>query len=305
MGRAKILWIEDQFDPSAFLVEKLTVEGYDVKGVETGTGGLAAMRRDKPDLVLLDLELPDMTGWEVYQRIQDDADLSTIPVVVYTVRNGIDSSMIGYLAGVDAYLPKSGPISEAVAKIKDTLRRSRQAKKIFRPMLRCFLTGGSVCSREISDINRDPYTIFLGYQFKSDYYSAASLQNTLVSATQIVTEDYKERGLSLQPDQVGHREGEHITCEICEKIQRAVFCVFEISNLNPNVMLELGMALGIGRKYALLRHTDSKDPSSDMGGLKYISYSDRRGLTNCNAPLAAEIERYFEEIDLASRDSAG
>jgi hypothetical protein len=65
-------------------------------------------------------------------------------------------------------------------------------------------------------------------------------------------------------------------------------------------MLELGMALGMGKKIALLRHVKSKAPGSDMGGLKYVPYDDKQSLTNCSAGLAEEIERYFEEMGLLS-----
>jgi len=300
MGKKQILWIEDEIDLYGFLVDKLKAEGYDVIGVETGTEGLATMHRDKPDLVLLDLYLPDMDGWEVYRRTKADSKLSDIPVIVYTVRREMDPKMIGHIAGVDDFITKGISSGELIARIEIVLSRHKSGQSVFRPMLRCFLTGGSSCGRNVSDINREPYTVFLGYQFESGYYPSASLQSTIVKATQIVSGDLRERGLVLDLDPVGHREGEHITCEICEKMQRAIFCVFEVSDLNPNVMLELGTALGLGKKIALLRHGESKAPSSDMSGLKYIPYGSKQSLTNCSAGLAQEMERYLEEVGLIS-----
>ncbi len=95
--------------------------GYDVIGANGGIEGLEIVRREKPDLILLDLMMPDMDGWEVYQQIKADAALRDIPVVVVTAKaQSIDKVLGLHIAKVDDYITKPfGPqeLLESVDKI--------------------------------------------------------------------------------------------------------------------------------------------------------------------------------------------
>ncbi len=177
-----------------------------------------------------------------------------------------------------------------------TLKPTMQ--RLYQQMLRCFLTGGEGCARNVEDVNRDPFTVFLGYQFKSNHYRSAILRDMVINATKEASGDLRAQNVSLRYDPVDQRKGDHISCEICEKIQKSIICIFEVSDQNPNVMMELGMALGVGRKVLLLRHQNGKEIPSDLKGLNRIEYSDNNDLRNRGATLAAEIERFVEEIGL-------
>ena len=99
----------------------LSRKGFNVIGANGGVEGLEVVRREKPDLILLDLMMPDMDGWEVYQQIKADEELREIPVVVVTAKaQSIDKVLGLHIAKVDDYITKPfGPqeLLESVEKI--------------------------------------------------------------------------------------------------------------------------------------------------------------------------------------------
>jgi CheY-like chemotaxis protein len=80
----KILIVDDEPDAVDFTKEIVEGEGYTVVTASDGSKGLAAMRREKPDLVILDVQMPDMDGFEVFQEMKRDKSLKPIPVVMLT-----------------------------------------------------------------------------------------------------------------------------------------------------------------------------------------------------------------------------
>jgi CheY-like chemotaxis protein len=101
MAEAKktVVVIEDE--PAVIELARLILErrGFEVVGAVTGREGLETVRRVKPDLILLDLMLPDMDGWEVYRKIKADPELWHIPIQVVTARaDGIDDILRRYIS---------------------------------------------------------------------------------------------------------------------------------------------------------------------------------------------------------------
>lgn len=95
--------------------------GFEVKGAVGGREGLLAIERDPPDLVLLDLMMPDVDGWEVFRQIKAKAELKDIPVIIVTAKaQGIDRVLGLHIAGVDDYIAKPfGPkeLAESVERV--------------------------------------------------------------------------------------------------------------------------------------------------------------------------------------------
>jgi two-component system cell cycle response regulator DivK len=106
---AKVLYIED--DPvNMNLVRKiLRVTSYEFLGAPDGTTGLAMVEREKPDLILMDINLPDTTGWDVTQQIKSTPALAHIPVIALTANYTKSNIVRGLEVGCSAYLTK--PIS--------------------------------------------------------------------------------------------------------------------------------------------------------------------------------------------------
>ena len=127
MPKTKILCIEDEPQMIDLLRLILETHGYKVVGAEGGQEGLEAMRAEKPDLILLDLMMPDMDGGDVYQRMKQEAELGDIPVIIVTAKAApIDKVLWINVAGVDDYVTKPFGPSELVGSIERVLAR-RQA----------------------------------------------------------------------------------------------------------------------------------------------------------------------------------
>ena len=117
----QVVCIEDEPEMIELVQLILGKQGFNVVGANGGIEGLETVRREKPDLILLDLMMPDMDGWEVYQQIKADSDLRQIPVIVITAKaQSIDKVLGLHIAKVDDYITKPfGPqeLMESVEKI--------------------------------------------------------------------------------------------------------------------------------------------------------------------------------------------
>jgi two-component system, OmpR family, response regulator VicR len=117
----RLVCIEDEPEMIDLVRLILSRKGFNVIGANGGVEGLEVVRREKPDLILLDLMMPDMDGWEVYQQIKADEELREIPVVVVTAKaQSIDKVLGLHIAKVDDYITKPfGPqeLLESVEKI--------------------------------------------------------------------------------------------------------------------------------------------------------------------------------------------
>jgi DNA-binding response OmpR family regulator len=119
--RKKVICIEDEPEMIDLVRLILGRKGFELIGAVGGREGLETVRRVKPDLVLLDLMMPDMDGWEVYQQMKADAALRDIPVIVVTAKaQSIDKVLGLHIAKVDDYVTKPfGPqeLLESVRKV--------------------------------------------------------------------------------------------------------------------------------------------------------------------------------------------
>ena len=117
----RVVCIEDEPEMIDLVRLILGRKGFDVIGADGGIEGLETVKREKPDLVLLDLMMPDMDGWEVYQQIKADPTIKDIPIVVVTAKaQSIDKVLGLHIAKVDDYITKPfGPqeLLESVEKI--------------------------------------------------------------------------------------------------------------------------------------------------------------------------------------------
>jgi DNA-binding response OmpR family regulator len=106
-GKKTVVCIEDE--PEMIDLVKLILgrKGFELIGAVGGREGLETVRKLKPDLVLLDLMMPDMDGWEVYQQMKADEELKAIPVIVVTAKaQSIDKVLGLHIAKVDDYVTK-------------------------------------------------------------------------------------------------------------------------------------------------------------------------------------------------------
>jgi CheY-like chemotaxis protein len=110
--KRKVLYIEDERAMIDLVRLILRPMGFDVTGAEGGRQGLDMARAEKPDLILLDLMMPGLDGWEVLQQLRADDELAAIPVIVVTVRTrSMDQASGRDIAGIEDYITK--PFSQA------------------------------------------------------------------------------------------------------------------------------------------------------------------------------------------------
>jgi DNA-binding response OmpR family regulator len=102
-----ILYIEDDSEMIELVSMILNRRGFLVKGAHSGSEGLANLRTFSPELILLDLMMPDMDGWEVYHKLKSDPQLNQIPVIIITAKaQPIDRVLGMHIAKVDDYISK-------------------------------------------------------------------------------------------------------------------------------------------------------------------------------------------------------
>ena len=119
----RILIIEDETDLAELIAYNLTKEGYQVTICANGRDGLDTARRDLPDLILLDLMLPEMMGTEVCTSLRQQPKTRLIPVLILTARSDEIDRVVGFEVGADDYLVKPFSMRELVLRIRAVLRR--------------------------------------------------------------------------------------------------------------------------------------------------------------------------------------
>ena len=123
-----ILCIEDEPEMIDLIRLILSRRGFEIRGANGGKEGLEIIRKDHPDLVLLDLMMPEMDGWEVYQQMKADEETKTIPVIVVTAKaQSIDKVLGLHIAKVDDYIAKPFSPQELLASVDKVLGRKQDA----------------------------------------------------------------------------------------------------------------------------------------------------------------------------------
>jgi two-component system, OmpR family, alkaline phosphatase synthesis response regulator PhoP len=127
MSDKTILLVDDE--PNILELIKLYMAGehYNIETARTGTDALARFAALKPDLVVLDLMLPEIDGWEVCRRIRRESD---VPIIMLTARTDDVDKIVGLELGADDYLSKPFNPRELVARIKAVLRRSTASERV-------------------------------------------------------------------------------------------------------------------------------------------------------------------------------
>src|SRR6266581_269839 len=114
----KILLIEDDTDLFALLKYNLEKEGFSLSGLQTGKGAIDLCRQQRPDLILLDIMLPDSDGLDICKGIRKDPDLAATPVIFLTARASETDRIVGLEIGANDYVVKPFFVRELIARIK-------------------------------------------------------------------------------------------------------------------------------------------------------------------------------------------
>jgi two-component system alkaline phosphatase synthesis response regulator PhoP len=123
MGQ-KILVVDDDRQIVRLVSSYLEQAGYDVATAYDGAAALWQVRHERPDLMILDLMLPDRDGWEVTRTIRADASLTDLPIIMLTARVEDTDKIVGLEVGADDYITKPFNPREVVARVRALLRRA-------------------------------------------------------------------------------------------------------------------------------------------------------------------------------------
>ena len=124
---SKVLIIDDDVDTLKLVGLMLERQGYEISVASNGTLGLEKAAEDKPELILLDVMMPDLDGYEVTKRLRSNPALAHIPIIMFTAKTMVDDKVAGFEAGVDDYLTKPTHPAELTAHVKAVLAHSAQA----------------------------------------------------------------------------------------------------------------------------------------------------------------------------------
>ncbi|MBI1190155.1 MAG: response regulator [Tepidisphaera sp.] len=122
--RRNILVVEDERDLAELLVYNLNRAGYSVTVASTGRQGLEAVSVRTPDLILLDIMLPELSGTEVAGRIRANPATSHVPIIMLTAKSSEVDQVVGLAVGADDYVPKPFSVKVLLARIEAVLRRT-------------------------------------------------------------------------------------------------------------------------------------------------------------------------------------
>ncbi len=123
----KILIVDDDLESLKLIGLMLQRRGYQITAAQGGTQGLGKAEAEQPDLVILDVMMPDIDGYEVTRRMRANAKTTHIPIIMFTAKTMVGDKVAGFQAGVDDYLTKPIHPAELASRVEAVLQRSSRA----------------------------------------------------------------------------------------------------------------------------------------------------------------------------------
>jgi DNA-binding response OmpR family regulator len=158
-AKSKILIVEDDLDVADMLNAYFRVQGYEVFTVNWGEDGVRAATTSRPDLIILDIRLPDIDGYEVAKRVRSDRKTNTIPIIFLTEKRDRADRLHGLELGADDYITKPFDVQELRLRVRNALKRASQ-DTITNPVTG--LPEGAVVDEKLTEcLNKDGWALLL------------------------------------------------------------------------------------------------------------------------------------------------
>jgi CheY-like chemotaxis protein/MinD-like ATPase involved in chromosome partitioning or flagellar assembly len=125
----KILIVDDDIDSLKLIGLMLQRQGYEIAAANAGGQAIAKALAETPDLIILDVMMPDMDGYEVCRRLRADTSTQHIPIIMFTAKTLVDDKVTGFEAGADDYLTKPTHPAELASRVKAVLARSMAQRR--------------------------------------------------------------------------------------------------------------------------------------------------------------------------------
>jgi DNA-binding response OmpR family regulator len=203
--KSKILIIEDDRDLAEMLNAYLRVQGYEVLLSNWGEEGIRTAQTAKPNLLILDIRLPDIDGFEVARRLRSDRKTSEIPIIFLTEKRERTDRLVGLELGADDYITKPFDVQEMRLRVRNVLKRSRQ-DSLTNPVTG--LPEGTLVDEKLSDCLQKDGPGALGIIIENielfrDAYGFVAKDDVLRAISLILTNAMRESGLG-EEGFVGH-----------------------------------------------------------------------------------------------------
>lgn len=203
MSRRRILLIEDNADAREALALLLENHGYAVQTAENGARALEQACRQTPDLVITDVEMPELSGLDVIAEFRRLPALAGVPVIVVSAHHDVQARIAGFDLGADDFLPKPVHVDELLARVRRQLSRLDREREITRQSMVDGLTGV---------LNRRGLENFFARELERSRLNRASVAVMLVDLN-----DFKPVN-----DVWGHAAGDTALCSVARCLQDAL-----------------------------------------------------------------------------------
>jgi signal transduction histidine kinase/CheY-like chemotaxis protein len=170
-----ILVIDDDVNIRQFLRQELSAENYEVREASSGTEGLAMIAAQQPDLILLDVKMPHLNGFEVAARLHTNPATLHIPIILHTVA---EDKLLAEQLGIDCYLTKPAKDSDLLAAVQQLFQFPPARKKIL-----VFNAGLEACQACLETLKACAYDLAIADDIEQGVALAANLQPHLVIAS--------------------------------------------------------------------------------------------------------------------------
>ncbi len=203
--KSKILVVEDDQDLAEMLNSYLRVQGYEVVIANWGEDGIQAALTARPDLLILDIRLPDIDGFEVARRLRADRKTSHIPIIFLTEKRERSDKLAGLELGADDYITKPFDVQEMRLRVRNVLKRSKQ-DSLTNPVTG--LPEGPLVEEKLSDCLKKDGPGALGIiieniEYFRDAYGFVAKDDVLRAVSLILNNAIRESGY-IEDGFVGH-----------------------------------------------------------------------------------------------------
>jgi CheY-like chemotaxis protein len=205
-AKHKILIVEDDPDVSEMLNAYFRVQGYDVYTVNWGEDGVRAGQTTTPDLIILDIRLPDIDGYEVARRLRKDRRTQEIPIIFLTEKRERVDRLQGFEVGADDYITKPFDVQELRLRVRNALQRVSQGS-LTNPV--SGLPEGPLVEERLSDVIHKSGWALLHISISHldsfrDAYGFVASDDVLRAISVMIHNTMKEISPSITDDFLGH-----------------------------------------------------------------------------------------------------
>ncbi len=207
----KILIVDDDKDNIECLSRWFLGEEFDILSAISGKEALERVKKGHPDLILLDIMMPKMDGFEVAKKLKDNEKYRSIPIVMLTAKHDTQSKVKGFGIGVDDYVTKPFDFDEVDARIKAMIKKRALYLELERKHLQLKQTNIKLKDMTITDEKTSLYNFRYFYKKLQEEFKRAKRYETCLSLIMLDLDDFKEIN-----DRLGHQKGDKVLKELAE-----------------------------------------------------------------------------------------